>query len=64
MTMKVTACVGLVTLMILGPADALFAQGHNSLSPAEVAAGWRSRWREEAVTFFEHVPLWSVNRTS
>ncbi|KOG19070.1 polyprenyl synthetase family protein [Streptomyces viridochromogenes] len=29
----------------------------------EVAAGWRSRWREEAVTFFEHVPLWSVNRT-
>ncbi|MEV7737953.1 polyprenyl synthetase family protein [Streptomyces sp. NPDC088921] len=30
----------------------------------EVAAGWRPRWREEAVTFFEHVPLWSVNRTS
>lgn len=28
-----------------------------------VAAGWRSRWRDEAVTFFEHVPLWSVNRT-
>ncbi|MGW4913261.1 polyprenyl synthetase family protein [Streptomyces sp. NPDC004270] len=27
-----------------------------------VAAGWRSRWREEAVTFFERVPLWSVER--
>ncbi|ANP52351.1 geranylgeranyl diphosphate synthase type I [Streptomyces griseochromogenes] len=27
-----------------------------------VAAGWRSRWREEAVTFFEHLPLWSVER--
>ncbi|MFE2965630.1 polyprenyl synthetase family protein [Streptomyces sp. NPDC059340] len=27
-----------------------------------VAAGWRPRWREEAVTFFEHLPLWSVER--
>ncbi|MFH0180324.1 polyprenyl synthetase family protein [Streptomyces cacaoi] len=27
-----------------------------------VAAGWRSRWREEAVTFFERVPFWSVER--
>ncbi|MFD9435910.1 polyprenyl synthetase family protein [Streptomyces sp. NPDC060002] len=27
-----------------------------------VAAGWRSRWREEAVTFFELVPFWSVER--
>ncbi|MFI1766093.1 polyprenyl synthetase family protein [Streptomyces sp. NPDC020800] len=27
-----------------------------------VAAGWRSRWREEAVTFFERVPLLSVER--
>ncbi|MFI0813354.1 polyprenyl synthetase family protein [Streptomyces echinatus] len=27
-----------------------------------VAAGWRSRWREEAVTFFEQLPLWSVER--
>ncbi|MFE3144595.1 polyprenyl synthetase family protein [Streptomyces scopuliridis] len=26
------------------------------------AVGWRSRWREEAVTFFEHLPLWSVER--
>ncbi|MFI5976151.1 polyprenyl synthetase family protein [Streptomyces sp. NPDC051452] len=25
-----------------------------------MAAGWRSRWREEAVTFFEQLPLWSV----
>ncbi|MFB7666397.1 polyprenyl synthetase family protein [Kitasatospora sp. NPDC056138] len=28
-----------------------------------VAAGWRSRWREEAVAFFEYLPLWSVDRT-
>ncbi|MYR44912.1 polyprenyl synthetase family protein [Streptomyces sp. SID5910] len=27
-----------------------------------VAAGWRPRWREEAVTFFERLPLWSVER--
>ncbi|QHA07897.1 polyprenyl synthetase family protein [Streptomyces broussonetiae] len=27
-----------------------------------VAAGWRSRWREEAVAFFEQLPLWSVER--
>ncbi|MEV8533782.1 polyprenyl synthetase family protein [Streptomyces sp. NPDC051211] len=27
-----------------------------------VAAGWRPRWREEAVTFFEHLPRWSVER--
>ncbi|MEU9379181.1 polyprenyl synthetase family protein [Streptomyces sp. NPDC048255] len=27
-----------------------------------VAAGWRPRWREEAVTFFEQLPLWSVER--
>lgn len=27
-----------------------------------VAAAWRSRWRAEAVTFFERVPLWSVER--
>jgi geranylgeranyl diphosphate synthase type I len=30
---------------------------------AHVAAGWRSRWREEAVAFFEHLPLWSADRT-
>ncbi|MFF1555972.1 polyprenyl synthetase family protein [Streptomyces sp. NPDC058279] len=28
-----------------------------------VTAGWRSRWREEAVTFFELLPQWSVGRT-
>ncbi|MFI6039193.1 polyprenyl synthetase family protein [Streptomyces sp. NPDC051315] len=27
-----------------------------------LAADWRQRWREEAVTFFEHLPLWSVDR--
>lgn len=27
-----------------------------------VAAGWRSQWREESVTFFEQLPLWSVER--
>ncbi|GAA2829326.1 polyprenyl synthetase family protein [Kitasatospora sp. CM 4170] len=27
-----------------------------------VAAGWRTRWREEAVTFFELLPRWSVER--
>ncbi|MER5630538.1 polyprenyl synthetase family protein [Streptomyces nitrosporeus] len=29
---------------------------------SRVAAGWRPRWREEAVSFFEHLPLWSVER--
>ncbi|MCX4745700.1 polyprenyl synthetase family protein [Kitasatospora sp. NBC_01287] len=32
------------------------------LASAE-AAGWRPRWREEAVTFFEQLPLWSLART-
>ncbi|MEU8977053.1 polyprenyl synthetase family protein [Streptomyces sp. NPDC058251] len=31
------------------------------LAAAE-AAGWRSRWREEAVAFFEYLPLWGVER--
>ncbi|MEV2248274.1 polyprenyl synthetase family protein [Streptomyces sp. NPDC049970] len=26
------------------------------------AAGWRSRWRAEAVAFFEYLPIWSVER--
>ncbi|MER5200024.1 hypothetical protein ACWD3J_41750 [Streptomyces sp. NPDC002755] len=26
------------------------------------ATGWRSRRREEAVTLFEHLPPWSVER--
>ncbi|WP_217251208.1 polyprenyl synthetase family protein [Streptomyces sp. AC602_WCS936] len=29
---------------------------------AQVAAGWRPRWREEAVAFFEQLPRWSVDR--
>lgn len=29
-----------------------------------VAAGWRPRWRDEAVSFFEQLPLWSVERAS
>ncbi|KUN84019.1 polyprenyl synthetase family protein [Streptomyces griseoruber] len=29
---------------------------------SEMAAGWRTQWREEAVTFFEQLPLWSVER--
>ncbi|OKI10234.1 polyprenyl synthetase [Streptomyces sp. CB02923] len=27
------------------------------------AAGWRPRWREEAVAFFEQVPVWGVERS-
>ncbi|WP_217140298.1 polyprenyl synthetase family protein [Streptomyces sp. AC627_RSS907] len=27
-----------------------------------VAAGWRPRWREEAVAFFEGLPGWSIDR--
>ncbi|MFJ9705698.1 polyprenyl synthetase family protein [Streptomyces sp. NPDC101234] len=30
---------------------------------ALVAAGWRSRWRGEAVAFFELLPYWSVERS-
>ncbi|MEV7794411.1 polyprenyl synthetase family protein [Streptomyces sp. NPDC087512] len=29
---------------------------------ALVAAGWRPRWREDAVAFFETLPRWSVER--
>ncbi|MFC8709329.1 MULTISPECIES: polyprenyl synthetase family protein [unclassified Streptomyces] len=29
---------------------------------ASVAAGWRPRWREEAVAFFERLPLWAARR--
>ncbi|MFB6550527.1 polyprenyl synthetase family protein [Streptomyces sp. NPDC056405] len=28
----------------------------------QVAEGWRPRWREEAVAFFERLPRWSVER--
>lgn len=27
------------------------------------AAGWRPRWREEAVAFFERIPVWGVERS-
>ncbi|MFJ3667072.1 polyprenyl synthetase family protein [Streptomyces sp. NPDC090106] len=30
---------------------------------SEVAAGWRGRWRQEAVDFFAHLPLWGTRRT-
>ncbi|ANW21290.1 polyprenyl synthetase family protein [Streptomyces clavuligerus] len=30
---------------------------------SDEAAGWRPRWREEAVSFFSALPLWSVRRT-
>lgn len=36
-------------------------QRYAQLASAE-AAGWRPRWRDEAVTFFERLPLWSVER--
>jgi geranylgeranyl diphosphate synthase type I len=29
-----------------------------------LAAGWRARWQEDAVSFFEQLPLWSVERSS
>jgi geranylgeranyl diphosphate synthase type I len=29
-----------------------------------VATGWRHRWREDAVAFFERLPRWSVERTA
>ncbi|MGW7098815.1 polyprenyl synthetase family protein [Streptomyces sp. NPDC054838] len=36
---------------------------HYARQASAVPAGWRSRWREEAVTFFELLPQWSVERT-
>ncbi|GAA2956315.1 MULTISPECIES: polyprenyl synthetase family protein [Streptomyces] len=46
-----------------GVADTARAEMRRRAEEASlVAAGWRSRWREEAVTFFEHLPLWSVER--
>ncbi|MFF9351957.1 polyprenyl synthetase family protein [Streptomyces sp. NPDC014734] len=35
---------------------------HAERASAE-AAGWRSRWREDAVAFFEQLPRWSIART-
>ncbi|GAA4984071.1 polyprenyl synthetase family protein [Kitasatospora paranensis] len=37
---------------------------HYAQQASALAAGWRSRWREEAVTFFEHIPLWSIDRNA
>ncbi|WP_173405759.1 MULTISPECIES: polyprenyl synthetase family protein [Streptomycetaceae] len=34
---------------------------HAELASAE-AAGWRPRWREEAVTLFQYLPLWGLER--
>ncbi|MGG8410150.1 polyprenyl synthetase family protein [Streptomyces sp. 12297] len=36
-------------------------QHYAQLAAAE-AATWRPRWREEAVTFFERLPVWSAER--
>ncbi|MDO0910975.1 polyprenyl synthetase family protein [Streptomyces sp. DT2A-34] len=36
-------------------------QHHAEVASAEAAA-WRPRWREEAVAFFEYLPLWNVER--
>lgn len=38
--------------------------GRYARQASEVAAGWRPRWREESVAFFEQLPLWSVVRSS
>ncbi|MER7695943.1 MULTISPECIES: polyprenyl synthetase family protein [unclassified Streptomyces] len=47
-----------------GVADHLRADMHRYARQASaVAAGWRPRWREEAVGFFEQLPLWSVERS-
>ncbi|MFF4244603.1 polyprenyl synthetase family protein [Streptomyces sp. NPDC001822] len=35
---------------------------HCAERAAAEAAGWRSHWREEAVAFFEYLPMWSVER--
>lgn len=34
----------------------------NAEGAAAVAAGWRGRWREDAVEFFEYLPLWAAER--
>ncbi|WP_323447812.1 polyprenyl synthetase family protein [Streptomyces yaizuensis] len=35
---------------------------HYARGASEEAARWRPRWREDAVSFFEALPLWSVER--
>ncbi|MEU3465427.1 polyprenyl synthetase family protein [Streptomyces sp. NPDC006733] len=48
-----------------GVPDTMQAEMHRYAQQAvAVAASWRPRWRDEAVTFFEQVPWWIVGRTS
>ncbi|QNS05688.1 polyprenyl synthetase family protein [Streptomyces xanthii] len=44
------------------PARMQAAMNRRADEASAVAAGWRSHWREEAVTFFERLPRWSVER--
>lgn len=37
---------------------------HFAHQAAAEAASWRRQWREEAVAFFERLPVWSLERTS
>ncbi|MGV9594272.1 polyprenyl synthetase family protein [Streptomyces tendae] len=47
-----------------GVADRMLADMRQYAERARlVAAGWRPRWREDAVAFFELLPRWSVERT-
>ncbi|MGC9495883.1 polyprenyl synthetase family protein [Streptomyces sp. WG7] len=46
-----------------GVADRMRAEMRGYADEARtVAEGWRPRWREEAVVFFERLPRWSVER--
>ncbi|WP_217168133.1 polyprenyl synthetase family protein [Streptomyces sp. AC512_CC834] len=46
-----------------GVADRMRADmRHHAEQARLVAAGWRPRWREDAVAFFERLPRWSVER--
>ncbi|MET7324241.1 polyprenyl synthetase family protein [Streptomyces sp. NPDC005549] len=48
-----------------GVADRMRADMRQYADQARVvAAGWRPRWREDAVAFFERLPRWSVERTA
>ncbi|MEX2980828.1 polyprenyl synthetase family protein [Streptomyces sp. C36] len=39
------------------------AMRHHAEAASAAAAEWRPFWREEAVAFFEHLPLWGMERT-
>ncbi|MCQ9129662.1 polyprenyl synthetase family protein [Streptomyces hilarionis] len=46
-----------------GAADRMRADMRRHAEEARaLATGWRARWRDEAVEFFELLPLWSVDR--